>query len=151
MNSCVPSGKSKPVEITFFRSFLTLITCSQSFLLENFTIVRSLFLLRRWHDPIFSSQVSAPISYKTLHTVFSRLLCTIELCMLIISAHSLRQYCAFLPLPFKGSQLFHTRALFTFLPTSTSDSSLLKLAFKFFNLISSLRCCNVSVFLHFEK
>ena len=84
MNSRVPPGKSKSVGFKSFKSFLILITCSQSFLLENSTIVQSLFLLRRWHDSIFSSQISAPICCKTLHTVFSSSLCTIELGMCFI-------------------------------------------------------------------
>ena len=60
--------------------------CSTYFLLEDFTIVWSLFLLMLWHDSIFSSQISAPICCKTLHTYSSRSLCTIDLGMHIISA-----------------------------------------------------------------
>ena len=59
-------------------------------------------LLRRWHDSVFSSQISPPICCKTLHAIFSNSLCTIELDMPIISTHSLQEYCAFSNIDIQG-------------------------------------------------
>ena len=131
INSCVPSGKSKSVGFKSFKSFWIIVTSLQSLFLENVTIIRQLFLLRLWYNSVFSSKISAPIC-KTLHTVFSRSLCSVEVCMPIISTHSLREYWAFLQHWRSRKDTCFTRASFTFLPTSTSDSSPLKLAFKFF-------------------
>ena len=56
--------------------------------------------------------------------------------MLIFSTHSLWYYCAFLQHWHSREATSSTRVTFTFLSTSTSDSSLLKSAFQF--LISPL-------------
>ena len=95
MNRRVPSGKSKLFGFKSFKSFLTLITCSQSFPLKISLLSDHLFLLRQLCDLSFSSYVSAPICCKTLHTVFSRALCTTQLDMPIIPALSLPEYNAF--------------------------------------------------------
>lgn len=51
-------------------------------------------LLRRWHDSIFSSQISTAICCKTLHAIFSNSLCTIVLDMPIISTQCILKHCA---------------------------------------------------------
>ena len=108
MNSPVPSGKSGSLP----------------------------FLLRRWYNSSFSSKISAPICSKSFHTVFSRTLCTIQLDMPIISTLSLREYSAFLQHWHSREATCFARALFTFSQAWISDSSPLKLAFKF--IISSV-------------
>ena len=129
MNSRVLSEKPKSVEFKSLKFFLTLLPV-QSFLLEIHYRM-SFFLLRRWHDSIFSSHVSAPICCKTLHIVFERSLCATELGMSFIRTHSLRKYYVFLQHWRSRKATCLTRASFTFLQTSISDSILLKLSFKF--------------------
>ena len=62
----------------------------------------------------FSSQVSAGICCKTLYTVFSRVLCPIQLDMPIISALSLLEYNAFVQHWHLREASCFTRELFTF-------------------------------------
>ena len=130
MNSRVPSGKSESVGFKSFKPFLTFITCSLSFVLQV-SLSSEHF---RWGGsmiPVSPQKMSAPICCKSLHTVFSRTLCKIQLDMPVISTLSLREYSAFVQhWPLREATCF-TRASFTFLQAWRSDSSLLKLAFKF--------------------
>ena len=95
------------------------------------------FLLLRWLNSIFFTQISVPICCKPFCTVFSRLLYTIYSDMSIIFTQCLQEYWAWhLALTFKGSQTCFIMTLFAFLPTSTFDSNLLNWAFKY--LVSSV-------------
>ena len=114
MNRRVPSGKSKLFGFKSFKSFLTLITCSQSFLLKFHYHPIAFFFVVVVVRFEFSSQISAWICCKTLHTVFSRVLCTIQLDMPIISALSLLEYDAFVQHWHLRKASCFTRALFTF-------------------------------------
>ena len=131
MNSRVPSGKSTSVGYKSFKSFLALITYSQSFLLEVSLSSDHLLLLRWGYDSSFSSQISTPICCKTLQTVSSRALWRIQLHMPIITALSLLEYSTFLQYWHSRKATFFTRTLFFSLQTWTSDPTPLKLAFKF--------------------
>ena len=114
MNRRVPSGKSKLFGFKSFKSFLTLITCSQSFLLKFQYRPIAFFFVAAVARFAFSSQVSARICFKTLHTVFSRVLCTVQLDMPIISALYLLEYYAFVQHWHLREASCFTRALFTF-------------------------------------
>ena len=131
MNSRVPSGKSTSVGYKSFKSFLALITYSQSFLLEVSLSSDHLLLLRWGYDSSFSSQISTPICCKTLQTVSSRALWRIQLHMPIITALSLLEYSTFLQHWHSRKASFFTRTSLFSLQTWTSDSTPLKLAFKF--------------------
>ena len=131
MNSRVPSGKSESVRFKSFKLFLTLITYSQSFLVEVSLSSDHLLLLKWWYNSSFSAQISAPTCCKILHTVSSRTLCRSQLDMPIISAPFLPEYSAFLQHWHLRKDTFFNRKSFTFFQTWISDSSPLKLAFKF--------------------
>ena len=64
--------------IKIFQSFLTRIVCSQSFLLENFTMVRSLSLTSRWQASILSSEIFTPRWCRILQPVGSSWSCSTE-------------------------------------------------------------------------
>ena len=111
----VPSEKSKLFGFKSFKSFLTLIICSQSFLLKfHYRPIAFFFFVAAVVRFAFSSQVSARICFKTLHTVFSRVLCTVQLDMPIISALFLLEYNAFVQHCHLREASCFTRALFTF-------------------------------------
>ena len=57
--------------IKIFQIFFDTHRCSQSFLLENFIKVRSLFLPSRWQASILSPEIFAPIWCRILQTVGS--------------------------------------------------------------------------------
>ena len=84
---------------------------------RNFFITRLLFLLRWWYESSFSSQISFPMCCKTLCTVFSRALCTIQLDMPNISILTLQEHNAFLQHWRSREAACFTRASFTFLKT----------------------------------
>ena len=123
MDSCVPFRKSRSVGFKSFKSFLTLVTCSQSFLQKHFTIVRLVF---------FVAEVA---QFDFLHTnISSNMLQTLLHCFLKVAIYNLFRYVYYLytmppgvhlALTFKGSQTCFIMTLFAFLPTSTFDSNLL--------------------------
>ena len=111
-------------------------TCSQSFLLENITMVLSLCLFRRWHASISSPVMPTPICWSTLQTVGLRSLYSIDEGNPTTSTHSRRDYWAFFQHCLSVDDICFDRILFTFLTTETSDSSFWKFSFK--RLISAV-------------
>ena len=123
MNSCVPSGKSKWVGFKSFNSFLTLIICWQSFLLEiSLSPDRLLFVEVVVRFEFLLININSNM-LQNLLTVFSRALCRIEFDMLIISALSLRENSTFL-------QHWHSRKATSFTRTSLTFLQKLNIWFK---------------------
>ena len=110
---------------------------SQSFLLKNLAIVLSIFLMSRWLDSIFSSVMLAPMCCRTLQTVFSSWSSAIDEGNPTRSTHSRQEYRAFFQHCLSTDTICLHNMLFTFLTTTISDSSFLKLSLIFF--ISSVR------------
>ena len=110
-------------------------TCSQSFLLENLTMVLSL-LFRRWHASMLSPVISTPICWSTLQTVGSSSLPSIDEDNPTTSTHSRREYWAFFQHCPSIDDICFDKILFTFSITETSDSSFWKFSFK--GLISAV-------------
>ena len=69
--------------------------CSQSFLLKNLTIAWFPFLLRSWHDSVPSPIIWTLMCCRTLHTVCSNWLWSINGGTTIVSTHSLQLCWAF--------------------------------------------------------
>ena len=136
MNSRVPSRKFESAEFKSLKPFLIFSTCSLSFVQEISLSSDHFFCWGGGTIWVSPQKISAPICWKRLHTVFSRTLCTIQLDMPVISTLSLREYSTFLQHWRSREATCFTRASFTFLQAWISDSSLLKLTFKF--LISSV-------------
>ena len=136
MNSRVPSRKFESAEFKSLKPFLIFSTCSLSFVQKISLSSDRFFCWGGGTIRVSPQKISAPICWKCLHTVFSRTLCTIQLDMPVISTLSLREYSAFLQHWSSREATCFTRASFTFLQAWISDSSLLKLTFKF--LISSV-------------
>ena len=128
-NSRAPSGKFISVGFRSFKSFLTLIICSRSFLQGNFAIVRSLveavarfyflitnincYMLQNFARHFLKFAMYNCVRYAyNLYTVHSQTLCILK------HWHS-------------REATYYSRASFTFLPHPLSDSSVLKLVFKF--------------------
>ena len=111
-------------------------TCSQSFLLENLTMVLSLCLFKRWHASIPSPVMPTPICWSTLQTVGSRSLSSIIEGNPTTSTHSRRKYWAFFQHCLSIDDICFDRILFTFLTTEISDSIFWKFSFK--RLISAV-------------
>ena len=85
MDSCVPFRKSRSVGFKSFKSFLTLVTCSQSFLQKHFTIVRLVF---------FVAEVA---QFDFLHTnISSNMLQTPLHCFLKVAIYNLFRYVYYL-------------------------------------------------------
>ena len=135
MNSGVPSRKSESVGFKCFKSLLTLITCSQSFHLEISLSSDRFFC---WGgDTIRVSPHKCQFQYVAKGcTQFSQGHCTIQLDMLIPLYSPYRECSAFLQHWRWREATCFTRASLSFLQNWTSDSSLVKLTFKF--LISSV-------------
>ena len=95
MKSLLFPGNSRSSRISFFRSFLTLQTCWQSFRLENVTITVSFVLPTRWHASIRSGEISQPSFPKIFKTFSSRTSPDTSQRMPTISRHSHVEYWAF--------------------------------------------------------
>ena len=106
--------------------------CSQSFLLENFTMARSLFLPSRWQASILSQEIFTPIWCRIMKTVGSSWSCSTEESMPKTSAHSWREYSAVFQHWRSDELSCLTKASFTFFISTISDASFLKLRLNFF-------------------
>ena len=95
MKSLLFPGNSRSSIVSFFRSFLTLQTCWQSFRLENLTITVSFVLPTRWHASIRSGEISQPSFPKIFKTFSSRTSPDTSRGMPTISRHSRLEYWAF--------------------------------------------------------
>ena len=114
MNSRVPFGKSKLVGFKYFKSILVLITCSQSFLLEISLLYDHFFVeaVARFYLIQYVGKLFTPFS-KGCYVQFRQ--------APLLSVHILFEATAHLLCIEVGSHW----------QTSTSDSSLLNLVFKF--------------------
>ena len=122
--------------IKIFQIFFSIV-CSQSFLLKNFAMVRSLFLPSQWQASILSPEIFTSIWYRILQTVGSSWSCLTEEAMPTTSTHSWWGYYAFF-LHWHSTEISClTKASFTFFTTTISDSSFLKL--RYISLNSSVR------------
>ena len=122
--------------LIFVIHFFSRMTCSQSFLLENLTMVLSLCFLRRWHALIRSPVISSPICWNILQTVGSSSLSSIDEGNSTTSTHLRSDYWAFFQQCLSIVDICLHRLLFTFLITETSDSRFWKFPFK--RLISAV-------------
>ena len=125
-----PSRKSESVGFKCFKSLLTLISCSQSFHLEISLSSNRFFC---WGgDTIRVSPHKYQFQYVAKGcTQFSQGHCTIQLDMLIPLYSPYRECSAFLQHWRWREATCFTRASFSFLQNWSSDSSLVKLTFKF--------------------
>ena len=111
-------------------------TCSESFLLENLTMVLTLCFFRWWHASILSPVMSTPICWNTLQTVGSSSLSSIDEGNPTTQTHSRREYWTFLQHCLSIDDIWLGKILVTFLITETSDSSFWQ--FLFNRLISAV-------------
>ena len=95
MKSLLFPGNSRSSIVSFFRSFLMLQMCWQSFRLENLTITLSFVLPTRWHASIRSGEISQPSLPKIFKTFSSRTSPDTSRGMPTISRHSRLEYWAF--------------------------------------------------------
>ena len=93
--SLFPAGRSRSVVSRSFKSFLTRIVCSQYFLLENFAMVRSLFLPSPWQASILYPEIFTPIWCRIRQAVGSSWSCSTAEGIPTISTHFRREYCEF--------------------------------------------------------
>ena len=95
MKSLLFPFSSRSSIISFFRSFLTLQVCWQSFRLENLTITLLFVLPTRWHASIRSGEISQPSLPKIFKTFSSRTSPDTSRGMPTIWKHSRLEYWAF--------------------------------------------------------
>ena len=137
-------GRSNSNGFDFLNSLSFRMTCSQSFLLENLTMVLSLTLFRRWDASILSPIMSTPICWSTLQTISLS-----SFCLELTKVTPPPQHAHVASIGCFSSTASHDicldRILFTFLITETSDSSFWKFSFK--RLISTvsgtMAICNI--------
>ena len=130
MNRRVPSGKSKLFRFKSFKSFLTLITCSQSFLLKFHYHPIAFFCCGGSTIWVLLTNISLNLLQNFAHSflkgaMYNSVRHAYYICTL---PSGVQRVCP--TLTSKGSFLFH-QGIVHFLQTWTSDSSLLKLAFQF--------------------
>ena len=95
MKSLLFPCNSRSSIVSFFRSFLTLQTCWQSFRLENLTITVPVVLPTRWHASMQSGEISQASFPKIFKTFSSRTSSDTLRGMPTISNHSRLEYWAF--------------------------------------------------------
>ena len=95
MKSLLFPGDFRSSILSFFRSFLTLQTCWQSFRLKNLTITVSFVLPTRWHASIRSGEISQLKFPKTFKTFSYRTSPDTSLRMPTISRNSRLEYWKF--------------------------------------------------------
>ena len=123
MKSLLFPGNSRSSRVSFFRSFLTLQTCWQSFRLENVTITVSFVLPTRWHASIRSGEISQPSFPKIFKTFSSRTSPDTSRGMPTISRHSRLEYWAFAQHCLSKVDNLVTNKLLTFFVTANSACS----------------------------
>ena len=116
-------GNSSSSRISFFRSFLTLQTCWQSFCLENLTITSPFVLPTRWYASIWSGEISQPSFPKIFKTFSSRTSPDTSRGMLTISRHSRLEYWAFAQHCLSKVDNLVTNKLLTFFVMASSACS----------------------------
>ena len=116
---------------------MTRIVCSQHFLLENLTVVLSLFLLSQWQASILSPEIFTQTLRRILQTLESSWSCSTAEGMPTTFTHSRQESCPFSQHCRSTELSCLTKASFIFLTAMTSDSRFLKLRCIF--SISSVR------------
>ena len=101
--------------------------CSQPYLLENLTIVLSLFSPSRLQASIWSPEIFTPIWCRILQTVDPSWSCSTEQGMPTTSSRSRQEYCTFFQHCCSIELSCLTTASFTFLTKTISDSNIFKL------------------------
>ena len=115
----------KPISsnFTFYRSLITDMTWSQSFLRKNLTMTLSLFM-RQWHVSLSRERISQPTLLKTSSTSDSKFSLETSQGMPATSKHPLLEYCAFAQHCLSISITLLLRSVLTCLTILISDSSL---------------------------
>ena len=123
MKNVLFPGNSRSSIVSFFRSFLSLQTCWQSFRLENLTITVSFVLPTRWHSLIQSGEIWQPSFPKIFKTFSSRFSPETSRGIPAISRHSRLGYWAFAQHCFSKVDNLVINKLSTFFVTTSSACS----------------------------